>query len=119
MTVMPVPLIAGLIHAEERLGLVWLSVGELENAAPVRSLALLFKLTRAEEQLLAELARGAALREAATLLGVSIHTVRNQLKSILAKTGRRSQVQLLTLVTRMASLRAPDNALKSREYLGT
>jgi len=50
------------------------------------------------------------LREAAAHLNVSIHTTRNQLKSILSKTGRHSQAQLMSLVTRMASLRFADPA---------
>ena len=66
-----------------------------------------FRLTRAEDQLLHQLMAGHALREAAGNLHVSIHTVRNQLKSVLRKTGRHTQAQLLTLVTRMASLQAP------------
>ena len=87
-------------------GLLWLTTSELEHAA-VRQVSRLFSLTRAEEQILAQLVDGADVREAAARHRISIHTARNQLKSIFLKTGRHSQAQLLTLVVRMASLQAP------------
>jgi DNA-binding CsgD family transcriptional regulator len=91
----------------EKLGLVWLTTTESART-PVKHMGQLFNLTPAEQTLLASLAGGAGLRDAATHLKVSIHTVRNQLKSILSKTGRHSQSQLMALVTRMASLRVPE-----------
>jgi DNA-binding CsgD family transcriptional regulator len=93
----------------ENLGLVWLTTNEAAQT-PVRDVAKLFNLTPAEQNLLSSLTGGIGLRDAAAHLNVSIHTVRNQLKSILNKTGRHSQAQLMTLVTRMASLRRPDHA---------
>jgi DNA-binding CsgD family transcriptional regulator len=89
-----------------RLGLVWLTTSELEQTA-VTQLSRLFNLTRAEEHLLTQLVAGAGVREAAARHKISVHTARNQLKSILHKTGRHSQTQLLTLVARMASLQLP------------
>lgn len=88
------------------LGLLWLTSSELEQAA-VGQLSRLFNLTPAEEQLLTQLVSGAGVREAAARHQISIHTARNQLKSIFHKTGRHSQAQLLTLVVRMASLQFP------------
>jgi DNA-binding CsgD family transcriptional regulator len=90
------------------LGLVWLTTSEAAQT-PVKHMAQLFNLTSAEQNVLACLTGGFGPRDAAVHLKVSIHTVRNQLKSILSKTGRHSQAQLLTLVTRMASLRLPDH----------
>ena len=92
----------------ENLGLVWLTTSE-STQTPVKHMAQLFNLTPAERNLLSCVAGGMGLRDAASHLKVSIHTVRNQLKSILNKTGRHSQAQLMTLVTRMASLRLPDH----------
>jgi DNA-binding CsgD family transcriptional regulator len=91
-----------------RLGLVWLTTSELELTA-VTQLSRLFNLTRAEEHLLTQLVAGTGVREAAAHQQISIHTARNQLKSILHKTGRHSQTQLLTLVARMASLQLPES----------
>ena len=91
------------------LGLVWLTTSESAQT-PVKHMAELFNLTPAEGNLLSYLATGIGVRDAAGRLKVSIHTVRNQLKSILSKTGRHSQAQLMTLVTRMGSLRLPDPA---------
>jgi DNA-binding CsgD family transcriptional regulator len=69
-----------------------------------QDMALLFGLTRAERRVLEKLLDGMDLRLAATELGISIHTARTQLKSILHKTGRRSQSALLMLTARVASL---------------
>jgi DNA-binding CsgD family transcriptional regulator len=62
----------------------------------------LFELTPAEARLLTRLAEEDELGAAATRLGISIHTARNQLKAILRKTGRRSQAQLLALLNRLS-----------------
>jgi DNA-binding CsgD family transcriptional regulator len=96
----------------DALGLIWVAVPE-PDTTPVKHLGRLFDLTRAEQHLLCQLAEGDGLRDAAAHLHVSIHTARNQLKSILRKTGRHTQTQLLTLVTRMAALRIPDTAYLS------
>jgi DNA-binding CsgD family transcriptional regulator len=53
-----------------------------------------FVLTRAEATLANTLFEGATLRDAARLLNRSINTCKSQLKSIFAKTGCGSQVQL-------------------------
>jgi len=99
----------------ENLGLVWLTTNESAQA-PVRHVARLFNLTPAEQNLLSFLSGGVGLRDAAAHLKVSIHTVRNQLKSILNKTDHHSQTQLMTLVTRMASLRLPDHPEASASF---
>jgi DNA-binding CsgD family transcriptional regulator len=91
----------------DRLGVVSLTTSE-SDLIPVKQLAQLFNLTPAEQNLVSELVVGAGLRAVAVRLNISIHTARNQLKAVLSKTGRHSQAQLLTLVTRMASLRLPE-----------
>ena len=107
VTVAPISLPNEDVESTRRLGLIWLTTSE-PDVAPLSQVARLFNITPAEKQLLSELIKGASLREAANHLNVSIHTVRNQLKSVLSKTRRHSQAQLMTLVTRMASLRLPD-----------
>jgi DNA-binding CsgD family transcriptional regulator len=107
MTASPVqPSSGSPLAGEATVGLVWLT-GCSQEVASVKTVSEVFRLTPAEDQLLQQLVAGHALREAARHLKVSIHTVRNQLKSVLRKTGRHTQAQLLTLVTRMASLQAP------------
>lgn len=86
--------------------LVWLTP-LLVNVDAAADFAKLFGLTFAERRLLGRLIIGDGLREAALSLHISLHTARTQLKSIFAKTGRRSQVALLTLVTRLSALRTP------------
>ena len=70
-------------------------------------LATLFGLTHAEVRLVGRLITDDDLREAALTLHISLHTARTQLKSVFAKTGRRTQAALLTLVTRLSALRMP------------
>jgi len=63
-----------------------------KDAAP------LFCLTPAEARLAQWVAEGRSLKEAAAAFGVSIHTVRMQLRSIFAKTGTRRQAELVRLM---------------------
>lgn len=91
---------------QEAAALVWLITTETDSI-PICDFARLFALTRAEQSLLTHLVEGARLGDAAKSLRISIHTARNQLKSVLSKTGRHSQSQLLTLVIRLAALRPP------------
>jgi DNA-binding CsgD family transcriptional regulator/PAS domain-containing protein len=57
-------------------------------------------LTPAEAELVGILARGHSLEAAAERRGVSIHTVRSQLKQVFQKTGTSRQGELLQLVLR-------------------
>jgi DNA-binding CsgD family transcriptional regulator len=79
-------------------------VADVDAAA---DLAKLYGLTLAEKRLVAELIARENLREAAARLHISLHTARTQLKSVFAKTGRRTQAALLTFVARLSSLRTP------------
>jgi DNA-binding CsgD family transcriptional regulator len=85
-----------------KAGLIWL-IPTTVGAVPSESLRV-FGLTVAEERVLQQLMAGRALREAAVALKISVHTARNQLKSILHKTGHRTQGQLLALVNRIGSV---------------
>jgi DNA-binding CsgD family transcriptional regulator len=64
----------------------------------------LFQLTTAEAKLAESLYEGRSLNEIADANAVSIHTVRNQLKSALSKTDTRRQGELVALVAQVASL---------------
>ncbi|MFC3615117.1 alpha/beta fold hydrolase [Lutimaribacter marinistellae] len=57
-----------------------------------------FGLSRAEVDVVRNLMAGESLRAIAALSGKSEHTVRNQAKSVLAKTGAPGQVELIRLV---------------------
>lgn len=60
-----------------------------------------FKLTAAEARLAAALARGEDIAGAAYRYGLSIETVRTQLKSILGKTDTHRQAELVALLNRV------------------
>lgn len=61
-------------------------------------IAELFGLTAAEGRLVAEIASGRSLIEAAQVLGVSANTAKTQLKSVFAKTGWTRQAELTASV---------------------
>ena len=86
--------------------LIWVTP-IVPNPDAAADLARLFELTPAERRLVARLIAGEALSEAASHLGISLHTARTQLKAIYRKTGRRTQAALLTLAGRLAVLRTP------------
>jgi DNA-binding CsgD family transcriptional regulator len=60
-----------------------------------------FGLTASEADLAVLVTESRTLNEIAASRGTSIHTVRNQIKSALAKTGCRRQVELVALVERL------------------
>ncbi len=70
-------------------------------------LAGAFRFTPAELRLAMELVNGKTPRQAAEILGVTIHTIRTYLKRLYAKTDVRSQAQLVRVLIR-ASLAVPE-----------
>ncbi len=83
----------------------WLQItdpaeGPRDLTEPLRRL---YGLTAAEVRLVAALARGDAPKEAAERFHVTENTIRTQLKSALAKTGVRRQVDLVLLISRLAA----------------
>jgi DNA-binding CsgD family transcriptional regulator len=60
-----------------------------------RTLQQVLGISAAEAALARRLALGVTVAEAATQLGISIHTARSQLKSVFAKVGVRTQAQLV------------------------
>lgn len=64
----------------------------------------LFGLTEAEAEISCELAQGRSLSEIARLAGVSVNTVRSQLKGIFAKTGTHKQIEVVALMARIAAI---------------
>ena len=63
-----------------------------------RAMQALYQFTPAEAELVALLTAGRSLEEAAEERGVTMHTVRSQLKHVFAKTDTRRQGQLVRLV---------------------
>lgn len=69
-----------------------------------------FGLSRAEVDVVRNLMAGRSLRDMAALSGRSEHTVRNQAKSVLAKTGAPGQVDLIRLVAFLVGTEDPSLA---------
>lgn len=76
------------------------SVMRPENIGPElqTSLTLRFGLTPAEVEIARSLVDGASVGEIAEARATSIHTVRNQVKALLAKTGAHRQIDLLRVI---------------------
>jgi DNA-binding CsgD family transcriptional regulator len=79
--------------------------GDSRKEPDLAILRELFSLTPAEARVTGRLALGRSVDEIALETGVSIETVRSQVRSILSKTGTTRQGELISLVLRMAPFR--------------
>lgn len=79
------------------LGLIFQRVARIE--APGNRLRRIYGLTAAEARIALAVAGGASAPEIARERGVSLHTVRNQIKAAIAKTGARRLGDLIRIVT--------------------
>lgn len=66
-----------------------------------------FGLTPSESRVAVMLARGDALRDVASRRGVSLETVRSQLRAVFEKTGTRRQADLIRLLAELSAHSAP------------
>lgn len=76
-------------------------VALLENRPRIELLAELFKLTPAESRLADLIVQGVSPEDCAGRLGVSINTVRSQLRALFCKTDTTRQSELVGLLTRL------------------
>jgi DNA-binding CsgD family transcriptional regulator len=79
--------------------------GNRVDHASLAALGKLFKLTTAEQTVLLHLMQEATPEEIAVSLGISVHTVRTQIKSLREKTGVRRITELVHMA--LAATRAP------------
>jgi DNA-binding CsgD family transcriptional regulator len=63
------------------------------------SISTLLGLTPAESRIAAGLAKGQSVSEYAATVGITENTARSTLKHVFAKTGTRSQADLVRLIT--------------------
>jgi len=66
----------------------------------VETMQRLFGLTRSDSEISLHLLAGKTLREISSLRGVSIHTVRNQIKSAMTKAGTNRQTDYVLRLDR-------------------
>ncbi len=78
-----------------------LATGSVAAMPAPSLLQALFDLSPTEAVLAAHIAAGQTLEQVALARGKSVHTVRNQLKSVLAKTGCARQVDLARLLAQL------------------
>ncbi|MCB9544307.1 MAG: helix-turn-helix transcriptional regulator [Myxococcales bacterium] len=100
VSVLPVPMhLAG-----QRLALVVFIDPDAPTSRGAAAVARVFDLSPAEARLTAALGQGLELREISESLGLSIHTVRTQMRAVFRKTGCSRQAELTALVARLAPL---------------
>jgi DNA-binding CsgD family transcriptional regulator len=74
---------------------------ESQRTIDAQGLADAFGLRVSEAKLTALIVGGASIEGAAKMLGVSVNTARNQIKSVYQKTATHSQGELISLVSRL------------------
>jgi DNA-binding CsgD family transcriptional regulator len=79
-------------------GVLVLTPASLPNAPPVELVRSLFDLTAAEARVARSLAAGDTVRDIAEAGGVSINTVRAQVRGVLEKTGCHRQAEVVALL---------------------
>jgi DNA-binding CsgD family transcriptional regulator len=74
--------------------------GRRQAAAPTSDLlGQLYDLSPAEARVARALTTGRSIEDIANLAGLSVHTIRNQLKAVLAKTGAARQSELVSILS--------------------
>lgn len=86
-----------------RVAAIFIRDLEIRQAVPPEVVAKLFGLTFAEARVVVELVKGKRPQEVAEDLGVTLNTVRNQLKQIFSKTNTGRQSELISLVLSSAA----------------
>lgn len=72
------------------------------NSRDLSPVAVRFNLTRAELLLCERLVKGDSLLQAASVLGLRVHTVRDRVKTIFHKTGTHRQGELVAMLANVA-----------------
>jgi DNA-binding CsgD family transcriptional regulator len=99
VTVAPVP--ADRFALPRRLAILCVEDPWGTIAPDARKIALALGVTAAEARLVAALAEGTGLRQAAARLGIAYNTARTQLRSVLEKSGMHGQAELMYRVGRL------------------
>ena len=86
-----------------RVAAIFIRDLEIRQSVPPEVVAKLFGLTFAEARVVVELVKGKRPQEVADDVGVSLNTVRNQLKQIFSKTNTGRQSELVSLVLSSAA----------------
>lgn len=102
------------LHAPERSDVRGASLGDDLHVivVPASGEWLYERLTMTEREILSRLAAGMPTRDIARYRGVSVHTVMNQVATILTKTGARSRAELLHA---LGAATAPERVTCRRE----
>jgi DNA-binding CsgD family transcriptional regulator len=81
---------------------VFVSTADMGVSGPLEGIAAMYGLTLGEQRILAEIAKGVGLTEAAEAAGVSENTAKTHLSRIYTKTGTHRQAELVALLARLS-----------------
>lgn len=98
--------------APDALAAVFVTEASGINTRQLDALAASWQLSAAERRLLAPMARGLGVEEAAAEIGISVNTVKSQLQQLFKRFGVSRQADLVALVHRSL----PPLALRSRSH---
>lgn len=104
LSIMVAPLHLTPADADSAVAAIFVRDLEVRQSVPPEVLGKLFGLTPAEARVVVELVKGKRLQEVADGLGVSLNTVRNQLKQIFSKTNTGRQSELISLMLSSTAL---------------
>lgn len=76
-----------------------------EAALPDAFLQQIYHLTQAEIRLAQALLNGCSVKDASETFGISVNTVRTQLRSLFSKTGTQRQSELIHLLSRLTGMK--------------
>jgi DNA-binding CsgD family transcriptional regulator len=88
-------------------GVLILTPATLPQAPPAELIQSLFDLTPAEARVARAMAGGASVEEIARSAGVSVNTVRTQVRILMAKTGCHRQAEVVGLLAGLSVVRPP------------
>lgn len=103
LSIMVAPLQLGRASQSVAVAAIFIRDLEIRQSVPPEMLATLFGLTPAEARVVVALVKGSRPQEVAEEFGVSLNTVRNQLKQIFSKTNTGRQSELISLVLSSAA----------------
>jgi DNA-binding CsgD family transcriptional regulator len=91
-------------------GALVMTPATLPRAPPVELIQSLFDLTPAEARVAQSLSAGETVEEIASTGGVSLNTIRTQVRGVLEKTGCRRQVEVVALLCGISPVRLAGSA---------
>ncbi|MEO8009270.1 MAG: LuxR C-terminal-related transcriptional regulator [Betaproteobacteria bacterium] len=104
ITLIPVPSHGAFpVGRQHTASIIFISGALLNRQKELDMIVDIYSLTAGEKRLLDQILNGAALKQVALHIGISVNTAHTQLNSVFAKTGTHRKMDLVRLATSIAS----------------